>query len=181
MLQNEAVISSMATCGCKLVAIGIESFNQKILDYIGKGCRVEVFYSAIKKLKKYGISTELNILLGSSPFETKETIRQTFQEVLRLDPEYALFSICTPFPFTIFNEKAKKEGWMVRPEYEAVDPIRESFISYPHLSKEELENTVRRLYLSYYFRPGFLLKKTAEITSWRDFKNKIKAALAILR
>lgn len=180
MLQNEKTVSAMARAGCRFVAVGIESFNQGILDYIDKACKVEQFYLAIKNLKKFNIEVELNILLGSSPLENKVTIGQTFAEVLRLDADYVLFSICTPFPHTDFNEKAKKEGWMVKPEYEAVDPMMESFISYPHLRKRELERIIKSLYLRYYFRPRYLYKRIKDIRGLRDLFKKIKAGSKIL-
>lgn len=179
-LQNRDVVSAMAEAGCKLVAIGIESFNQDILDYIGKGCKSDLFYSAVSNLKEFRIEVELNILLGASPLENKHTIEQTFKEVLKLDTDYILFSICTPFPYTGFNERAKKEGWMIKPEYEAVDPMRKSFISYPHLTKEELELIIKRLYLKYYFRPEYLYKKIKKIRTLRDLFNKIKVARKII-
>jgi len=181
MLQDKAVVEAMASAGCKVVAMGIESFNQEIIDYVNKGCLVDKFYSAIKNLKKAGIEVELNILIGSSPLETKETIQKTFQEVIKLEPSYALFSVCTPFPYTKFNEKAKKEGWMVKPEYEAIDPIKESFISYPHLTKSDLEEAIRQMYLRYYFRPGYILKKICRFKNIKELSNKIKAARIILK
>ncbi|MFC1646047.1 B12-binding domain-containing radical SAM protein [Candidatus Omnitrophota bacterium] len=181
MLLNYEVVKAMACAGCKFVAMGIESFNQEILDYIGKGCKKEVFYLAAENLKKAGIEVELNILIGSCPLETKETLKQTFGEVIALDPDYVLFSICTPFPYTSFNEKAKKEGWMIQLEYDAIDPIKESFISYPHLTKRELEKTIKNMYLKYYFRPSFIWKKMRKLKSTKDLVNKFKTALTILR
>jgi len=180
MLQNEKIAFAMAEAGCKCVALGIESFNQEILDDIGKGCKAEMFYLAVNNLKKARIEVELNILLGSSPLENQDTIKHTFMEVLKLNPDYALFSICTPFPYTVFHEKAKNEGWMVKPEYEAVDPMIESFISYPHLKKRELETIIRRLYFRFYFRPKYLYKRMKRIRTSRDLFNKIKVGRKIL-
>lgn len=180
-LQNKRVVSAMADAGCKLIAIGIESFDQGILDYIGKGCKVEVFYSAVKNLREAGIGVEFNILLGSCPLETKDTIKETFKEVIKLNPDYALFSVCTPFPYTTFHAKAKAQGWMIKPEYEPIDPINESFISYPHLTNKELDTIIRRLYLKYYFRPEYIYKKLKNIRSWDDLWNKLITGLTIMR
>lgn len=181
MLQDEEVAMAMGRAGCKYVDIGIESFNQEILDFIGKGCKVETAYTAVENLKRAGIEPELNVLIGSCPLETEETIEKTFRETLKLDVDYVLFSVCTPFPYTGFNAMAKKEGWMIKPEYEAIDPIKESFISYPHLTKEKLDKIIRQLYRRYYFRPVYLLKRTRRLRSFKDLINKAKAALTILR
>lgn len=180
-LLNYKVVKAMGDAGCKFVAMGIESFNQQILDYIGKNCKKEVFYSATENLKKAKIDVDFNILIGSCPLETKETVEDTFREIIKLDPDYILFSICTPFPYTAFNLKAKKDGWMIKPEYDAIDPMKESFISYPHLTKEELEEIIKKMYFRYYFRPAFIWKKMLRLKNFNDLINKFKTALTILR
>lgn len=181
MLQNKEVTKAMAQGGCKNVSIGIESFDQRILDYVGKGCKVDMFYSAVKNLRDAGIGVELNILLGSCPLETKETIKKTYKEVIKLNPDYVLFSVCTPFPYTAFHTKAKAQGWMIKPEYEAIDPIKESFISYPHLSKKDLDRAIKEAYIKYYFRPRYLGKKIFRLSGFADFLNKLKTALTIFK
>ena len=181
MLLDEDIVRAMGRAGCKYVDVGIESFNQEILDYIGKDLKVEMFYTAVSNLKKAGIEPELNILIGACPLETKETIEKSFQETLRLDVDYVLFSVCTPFPYTIFHDRAKAEGWMIKPEYEAIDPIKESYISYPHLTKKQLDRIIKSLYVRFYFRPSYILKRLLRLRGWKDFFNKMKAALTILR
>lgn len=180
-LENEALIEAMAEAGCRYIDIGIESFKQEILDYIKKDLKAESIYRAVELLNKYGIEAELNILIGSCPLETRETIEYTIQETLKLDVAYVLFSICTPFPHTVFHERAKKNKWMVTKEYVPIDPIKESLISYSHLSKKEMENIVRRAYFKFYFRPAYILKRMKKIKSFEDFKNKFRAARSILR
>jgi hypothetical protein len=98
-----------------------------------------------------------------------------------LDLDYVLFSVCTPFPYTQFNAVAKKEGWMIKPEYEAIDPIRESFISYPHLTKKELDRTIRRLYRRYYLRPHYIWRMLKQVRSGRELLNKVAAARSLIR
>jgi radical SAM superfamily enzyme YgiQ (UPF0313 family) len=180
-LQKPDVVKAMAGAGCKYVDIGVESFSQEILDYVGKNLKVEMVYTAIANLKAAGVKPKLNILIGSCPLETRQTIEQTFQEVLRLDLDYVLFSVCTPFPYTQFNAVAKKEGWMIKPEYEAIDPIRESFISYPHLTKKELDRTIRRLYRRYYLRPHYIWRMLKQVRSGRELLNKVAAARSLIR
>lgn len=180
-IQNYEVVRAMAEAGCKIVNMGIESFDQAIIDEIQKGCKAEDYYRAVDNVKRAGMEVEINILIGATPLETKETIDATFKKVLELNPDYALFSICTPFPYTIFNMKAKEHGWMIKDQYEPIDPMKESFISYPHLTKPELDKIIRRLYFRYYFRPSFIWKKVKELKSFSDLVNKFKTALTILR
>jgi len=181
MLLDKSMIMAMGRAGCKYIDIGIESFDQRILDYIGKGCKVDAVYAAVDNLRSAGIEIEFNILLASCPLETEETIERTFREALNLDPDYILFSICTPFPYTRFNQLAKSEGWMIKPEYEAIDPMKESFISYPHLPKNRLDRIIRQLYVRYYFRPSYIWNRFKKVNNYRELLHKAKAALSILR
>lgn len=180
-LQKEHIIKAMAEAGCAFIAIGVESFNQDILNYIKKDLKVEMVYTAVANLKKYGIEPELNILLGSCPLETEETINHTVEEAIKLDVDYTLISVCTPFPHTEFNEVARKEGWMIEPEYRAIDPIKQSFISYPHLTKDDLERLIKKAYLRFYFRPAYIWKRLKKVNGLKDLWNKVKAAATILR
>ncbi len=180
-LTDEKAVKAMAEAGCKYIDIGVESFDQKILDCIEKDLKVEDVYRAVELLKKYGIEPELNVLIGSCQMETKETVERTISETIKLDVDYALFSICTPFPNTVFHELAKKSGWMTADEYVPVDPIRESLISYPHLTKKDMERIIRRAYRRFYFRPKYILKRIRKLSGIRDFVNKAKAAISILR
>lgn len=180
-LLNEDVIRAMAEAGCKYIDMGVESFNQGILDYVHKDIRVDDVYKAVELLKKHRIEPELNVLIGSCPLETKETVEHTISETMKLDVDYVLFSICTPFPHTTFHEIAKKSGWMIVDEYVPIDPIRESLISYPHLTKDEMERIIKRAYRRFYFRPQYILKRLRRLSGIRDFINKSKAAISILR
>jgi radical SAM superfamily enzyme YgiQ (UPF0313 family) len=180
-LLNENVVKAMAEAGCAFIAIGVESFNQEILDYIRKDIKVEMIYKAVSNLKKYGIEPELNILIGSCALETKQTIKHTLQEAIKLDVDYVLISVCTPFPYTEFNKIAKDAGWMIEPEYRAIDPIKQSFISYPHLTKNDLERIIKNAYIQFYYRPKYIWKRLRKINGLSDFVNKVKAAISILK
>ncbi|NLI75301.1 MAG: radical SAM protein [Candidatus Riflebacteria bacterium] len=179
-LQDPEILHAMGRAGCRYIDIGVESFSQAIIDDIGKGYRVEQIGPAVANVKAAGIEPELNILLASSPLETEATIDHTFRELLKLDVDYVLFSICTPFPFTEFNAIARAKGWMIRPEYEPIDPMRESFISYPHLKKPRLDRILRGLNWRFYFRPSYLWKRFRRLSSWRDFLQKARIALTLL-
>ncbi|MDH4129863.1 MAG: B12-binding domain-containing radical SAM protein [Spirochaetota bacterium] len=181
MLLNEDVIKEMAETNCDFIDIGIESFNQKILDDIKKGEKVEAYYKAISLLKKYGIEPEINVLLAASPLETKETIKKTLDEIKKLGCKYVLVSICTPFPHTRFYDIAKKKGWMTGEDYQPLDPIRNAQISYPHLTKEELEEIIKNAYKEFYFRPKYMFKQLLEIRSFNELVNKLKVALKIAK
>ena len=148
---------------CKYVDVGIESFCQDILNDIRKGTTVEKQCRGIGLLKKYNIPVKLNILLGSSPLETRHTIEHTISTANKLSPSSIMVGICNPFPGTEFWEISKKQGWLLTSEYRPVDVQKESTIGYSNLGKKELEEAVRKANLSFFISPEFIIRNVAKI------------------
>ncbi len=70
---------------------------------------------------------------------------------------------------------------MVNDEYQPQDPIKNAQISYPHLTKEELEEIIKNAYKGFYFRPGIIVGEVLRVRSVGDFVNKFKTAWKIFR
>lgn len=176
-MVTEKSAKAMRDAGCAYVDIGTESFDEGILVDIKKNMRADDTMRAVRLLRKYGIEVELNIIFGASPRETLATMKRTLKEVKKIDAEYVLFSIANPFPGTDFYSIAKKEGWMFYGDYIPVDSAKSSIISYPHLSKKQLEGFISYAYLSYYLRPGFIMRQLFKLKNPSDFFNKISTAV----
>ncbi|MFQ5574285.1 MAG: B12-binding domain-containing radical SAM protein, partial [Terriglobia bacterium] len=147
---DEQVVRDMARAGCQYIDIGVESFDAGILEYIGKDLDPAAVGAAVSLVKKYGITAKINILFGCSPLETQETIDYTLERVKEVDPDLVMFGICSPFPGTDYYEMAKQQNWFVSGDYEPVDVQKESIVSYPNLTKTELERAVRRANLKFF-------------------------------
>ncbi|HPQ69723.1 MAG TPA: radical SAM protein [bacterium] len=172
---TEERIKAMAEAGCKYIDIGVESFNQDILDYVKKDLTVEDQIRAITLMKKYGMHTKINVLLGTSPLETVETIRANEKVIKDLDVDQVMFSITSPFPGTEFYDLAKENGWFVNGDYEPVDVQKEAITSFPNLSKATLESEVRRANRRFFLSPRFIRKNLHRFKSFRDLKAASKA------
>jgi radical SAM superfamily enzyme YgiQ (UPF0313 family) len=172
---DEEVAAALSRSKCDFVDIGVESFDQKILDDIKKDLKVEEAVDAIKLLKKHKVRVKLNILLGSSELETRETIREGMRTILELSPDSVMFSICNPFPGTEFWDIAKEKGWLKHDEYRPVDVQKESSISYPHLNGETLEYYVRRYNRKFFLRPLFMMENLKRVEGLRGLANSLKA------
>jgi len=180
---TEKIAKAMAGAGCKCINLGIESFNQKILDAIKKDIKVESHYKAIEILKKYGIEPEINILFGATPLETRDSIEHTLREAEKLNVNYALYSIASPFPGTEFYFQAKRKGWIATKsrDYEPIDPAVQAIISYPHLSRKELEYFARKAYRNHYLKPKFIAKQLFDLRSLSDLKIRLVVGARLLK
>ena len=140
------------------------NFDQEVLNYIKKGMRVESVYKAIELLNKYGITPKVNIMFGTSPNETKESIIETIKKTKALPIDYCMFSIATPFPGTEFEQHCKDQGWMTENAdderiYENLNPAKRSLIKHKYLSPEDLEKLTRQANREFYLRPSVMVKQ----------------------
>ncbi|UJS17382.1 MAG: B12-binding domain-containing radical SAM protein [Candidatus Jettenia sp.] len=171
---NEAIVSAMASAHCKFIDLGVESFNQEILDYIKKDIDVRKNEEAIKLVKRYGISAKINIMFGASPMETSATIQKNMEEVKRLKVDQVMYNIANPFPGTEFYQIAKENKLFVYGDYRPVNVAKEANITYSHLSKTDLEKAVRRANFKFFITPRFISKNVRRLGSLDSLKAMLK-------
>ena len=172
---TEPIVEAMAKNGCQYVDIGVESFNQDILDFVRKDTTVEQMKTGIDLLKKYGISAKINVLIGTSPLETVETIRENEKIIRDLDVDQVMFSITAPFPGTEFYDMAKENGWFVDGDYYPTDVQKKAIIRFPNLSDKDLEREVYRCNRRFFLRPKIAFRHIKRFRSFRDFTTASKA------
>lgn len=172
---SDEVVSAMAAAGCRFIDIGVESFDQRILDDVDKNLKVETIERAVKIIKKHGIHAKINVLVGCSALETTETIAHNRRMVRRLGVDQVMYNIANPFPGTRLYDKAKKDGWFVHGDYVPADVQKESIINLPNLTAEQLVREVRKANMAFFFSPRFILKNIGRFRSPRDFFDALKS------
>ncbi len=170
---NERLVRALARSKCQYVDIGVESFDQEVLDDIKKDLDVNTIFYAVDLLKKYGITAKINVLIAASPLETADTIKNNIRIIKRLKPDSVMYGITNPFPGTVFNKIARREGWMLYDEYKPVDVQKECIISYPHLSNRQIERLARTANLRFFLSPSFLAQNLAKIRSPKALLNAL--------
>ncbi len=168
-------LKAMAEAGCQYIDLGVESFDQKVLDDIKKGCDVETQVRGIRLVQEHGIEAKINIMFGSSPLEDKASIRKTLQRVEEIKPDAVMYSVCNPFPGTDFYERAKQEKWFIDGDYVPRDVQKESNTSLPHLSAKDMEEIARKANRDFYLRPSYLLKQWRRFASLKDAFSALKS------
>lgn len=172
---TEPIAQMLGESGCRYIDLGIESFNDKILAYIKKGITVADIYRAIGLLKKYGVPVKLNVLIGSSPLETRETVLHTLSEAKKLDVDQVMFNIVSPFPATEWYRICKENGWIAGGEYVPTDVQRQSILNLPHLSAEEMEKLLYHNNLSFFLDWRFISRQIRRFRSPKEFIQALKA------
>ncbi|KEZ79100.1 hopanoid biosynthesis associated radical SAM protein HpnJ [Salinisphaera hydrothermalis] len=151
--------------GLRLLLVGYESGNNQILHNIKKGLRTDIAREFTKNCRKLGIKIHGTFILGL-PGETQETIRETIDFAREINPHTIQVSLAAPYPGTRLYEQAMENGWLDATGPEALvndDGVQIAPISYPHLGKDEIFESVETFYKRFYFRPGKIAELTAEM------------------
>lgn len=109
---SEEVVKAMKRSGCREIALGIESGNQRVLDIAKKNLKVEDVRNAVKLMKKEGIRLIAYFIFGL-PGENEESIRDTFELVKEIKPDIISSHIATPLPGTEFFDLAENNKWLI--------------------------------------------------------------------
>jgi radical SAM superfamily enzyme YgiQ (UPF0313 family) len=178
---TEEIAQALGSAHCCYVDMGIESFSQETLDYVKKDLRVDDIFRAVEILKKAKVGVKLNVLLGASPFETREDIIRNIKITKQLKPSTVMFSIVSPFPGTEYYKICQEAGWFKFGKYIPTNIQKKAIMNYPFLSSEELERLVRRANYSIYLDPHVIwqiLKKTRSPRAFLEnllaYKRKLK-------
>ena len=103
------------------------------------------------------METICSFIIGS-PYETKEDMMATLKFALKLKPDYAQFSILTPYPGTDIYQEAKEKNLLLTEnfdDYTAGKPVLKNF----YLSPEEITRFLKFCYLRFYLRPSFIIRE----------------------
>jgi hopanoid biosynthesis associated radical SAM protein HpnJ len=141
--------------GLRLLLVGYESGNQKILHNVKKGMRVDVAERFTRDCHELGIVIHGTFIVGL-PGETRETLKETFAWAAKINPHTIQVSLAAPYPGTFLHRQALQNGWLDADHAELVDEelgVQIAPLHYPHLSHEEIFASVETFYKSFYFRP----------------------------
>lgn len=153
--------------GLRLLLVGFESGNQEILNRMKKGLRLETARAFMRNCHKLGIRVHGTFMIGL-PVETPESIEQTIRFAQELDPFSIQVSIATPYPGTELYRQAAENGWVDSRVLVSGNGIQTSTLRYPHLSPEQVEEGVERMYRRFYFRRKPILRFVREMATSRQ-------------
>ena len=150
--------------GLRLLLVGYESGNQQILHNIKKGMLIDVARRFTKDCHELGITIHGTFILGL-PGETKATIQETIRFATEINPHTIQVSLAAPYPGTFLHKQAVENGWFDADHADLVDEhgIQIAPLHYPHLSHEEIFESVEVFYKRFYFRAGKIASIVGEM------------------
>jgi hopanoid biosynthesis associated radical SAM protein HpnJ len=152
--------------GLRLLLVGYESGNQRILINIKKGVRVERAKRFAADCRELGITVHGTFIIGL-PGETSDTIQETIRFARDVNPHSIQVSVAAPYPGTELYRQARENGWLPEAEDGAAlvgeDGTQLAALSYPGLGHTEILESADLLYKRFYFRASKIAEMSAEM------------------
>lgn len=105
---DEKILQKMKKAGCKCIAIGVESGNNRILtEVIKKGETKEQIKKGVKLVKKSGIKLRCFFIFGHYT-ESEKEMKETIKFALELNPDSLSFGLLVPNPGSEVRRMAEK-------------------------------------------------------------------------
>lgn len=111
---DRELLKRMKEIGFWSVSIGVEAGNNKILEKIKKGERIEAIEESIKNACEVGLDVTLFFLFGS-PYETWEDIQDSVSIAMKYPVRVVHFFNVTPYPDTELYEWVNKMNYSYYP------------------------------------------------------------------
>jgi radical SAM superfamily enzyme YgiQ (UPF0313 family) len=176
---NRDILKALKDFGTYSVAIGVESGNQNILDMIQKGIKLEQIENAFRLAKEMKLETWGFFLIGL-PGEDKNTINDTINFAIKLDPDIAKFHVLKPFPKSIVYEQLKSQGLIIDENYIHYGIHTKPVHRLPTVSQDELLEWQQKAYRRFYMRPSKILKEIMRLKSWNRMKLNLITGSSVL-
>ncbi len=172
----------MKKAGFRLLKFGLESANQKTLDKLNKGIRVEDILDGCEMAKKAGLAVHLTMIVGY-PWESKEDALRTFELAKELmqkgKADLLQATVLVPYPGTPLWKEAKENNWFLfNPlEYERYD-MREPVLKTENSDAVDVASICGKIY-TIFLTPSYVFQRTRNIRSWNDFKYNLRGLKAV--
>lgn len=187
-LVNDKLLKKMKEAGCWLIAFGVESGNQKILDTINKGITIEKIEVAFALTKKVGINT-LAYLMAGLPGETEKTIQETINLAKKIKPDFVSWGTLIVYPgsdFFILMHSGKYPG-RVR-ILDKKDNLAGTFfgkgnlaVFEDNLTFEQLRKAAKKANREFYLRPQYIFQSVKNIRSFSDLSYYVRGGFEVIK
>ncbi|WP_085509245.1 radical SAM family heme chaperone HemW [Thalassobacillus devorans] len=156
---DEEKVKLLKAYGVNRISLGVQVFDDRMLEKIGRLHKVKDVYTNIDRLLNAGLTNISIDLIYALPGQTVEQFEQTVDEALRFDlPHYSSYSLQIE-PKTVFYQRYKK-GKLRKP------PEESEAAMYELLQKKMMAKGKKQYEISNFAEPGFESKHN--MTYWNN-------------
>lgn len=155
---TKEVLRTIHDANCYSLLLGIESANQRILDYYNKQITPEMSRKVISNVKKAGIENVTGLFVVGSPDETIQEIIHTLKFGLELDLTFLQYQLLhVLLGSEIWNEAIERK--FINEDKDWNRYIIASDIFPTAVKREIIEKMIDKTFIEFLARPKFLLKE----------------------
>ena len=175
-MLDASLLRLMRKSGCRMMCVGFESGDERILASIRKGISTETMRDFARLSRQAGISVHGCFVIGA-PGETKDSIKNTARFAASLPIDTLQFSGLCPYPGTELYAWCRDNNYIVAKDWdEWVNPDGEqgAIVGFPGLSCEDMNRAINRSLCSFYLRPGYIFSQLYRTRSIHDIESRAR-------
>ena len=168
IVRNEKTLPLLRKSGLRWVLLGVESPTKSTLEDFKKDMTAEDAKKAVRLLKENDIAAHTMFIIGERK-DTAESIAHLREFVKELDPDFAIFTILTPFPGTEVYNEAKRNGWIEDADWSHYDMVHATMPT-ETLTANEVQEELYLCYRSFY---GLWKRRLQGIFSRSELRRRV--------
>ena len=151
------MLREMQRANCRIMFYGIESANQRILDYYRKNITPSQSILAVKKTRRAKIPFILGSFIVGAPSETLLEVYNTLKFAQKLEIDFPVFNLLGTMPGTdIWDEMVEKKILDVDKYWE--EGVHISDIDPNGVPTETISNLILVMLKQFFMNPKYILK-----------------------
>jgi radical SAM superfamily enzyme YgiQ (UPF0313 family) len=171
---NPGILQLMKAAGCHQIMYGFETTDEKVLNAVNKRVQLNQYENVISWTREAQIDIRGAFMLGS-PEETQASMEATIAYAKKIDIQYAIFNITTPFPGTELFNWAVQTGTLRHKRWAEYD-LSHVILSLPSVSQQKVQDYYKKAYREFYFRWSYILPRLLNIRTVDDLMVYFTAA-----
>lgn len=177
---TKPLLAKMKKTGFYRTGFGIEGGSQKMIDKLGKNLSLKKVYKAIAACKELGIESIGYFMIGNAN-ENEQTMEETINLAIKLDPDIAHFTIANPLPGSPLFEEVKRKGKFLITDWNLYGYTRgKCFFELGEVKKELVEKMWFKAYRKFYLRPKVIKRFLARKQTWLNLPKMVRASFSYL-
>lgn len=172
--------------GCTKIHFGVESANNEGLDKLGKHCDTDDVHRVFKWCREEGVRSVAYIMVAGPHERTLGEAVKNIDEMIKLDADYAVFAVYSPYPGTESFAEGAKKGLYPADCWDRMmkDPL--CGVEVPvcweeHLSRAEILELLKISHRKFYMRPQFIARQVLGLETGAEFKRLFNGFLSLAK
>ncbi len=139
------LLQKLKDAGCTDIEFGVESGAPTIRNKIlNKNITNDQIVEVFRLCWEAGIKPTAFIMLGS-PFETRETLKETVDLLKKIKPAHTVVSITTPMPGTLLYDQCKEGNLITATSFSELDFARNVTIKHESITEKDIRDTQKQI------------------------------------